>query len=282
MPVVLKTQSAFSKPSPWSNFTFRNEISNTPETKAPKFQVKYDLVKRNSQKTNDFATVYEPTRAYGTTVQAFNAVVTPVKTKTETPVKTETFETQTETFDIKQDPEFLKVVTGIAAYERALAEEEISKIKKQKALAEFQAGLTTDFLNTFLYGKFKVPIEMSEELSLIMKAAQRVEGSLDKKGNFILRTDSQYNNDIQQQLNDWLDTAAAAGIQKREYTMDDVTEMLEDYFNNKLRPLKRKRTEEPPKFGKSFKKTKVEKTDKSKVSYENILLTKRRKGTKKV
>ncbi len=275
MPVVLKTQSTFHKSSPWSNFTFQHELPITPETRAPKFQVKYDLVKRNSESV---ATVIEPTTYVPLTRQPFNAVVTPVKMESKVEA------VQTEPIDIKKEAEFLKTVTGIAAYEKAMAEEKISKMEKEKAMSDFQANFVQDFLNTFLYSKFKVPVSMAEELNLIIQAAKKVEGSVDKDGKFVLRQDSQYNKDIEEQLNDWLDTAVASGIQTRQYTIDDISKEIEEYFNSKLRPLKRKRSQEPPKFGKSFKKVKVGKPsgDKSKVTYENILLTKRRRGTKKV
>jgi hypothetical protein len=271
MPVVLKTQRSFHKSSPWSNFTFQHELPFTPETKAPKFQVKYDLVKRNFESV---ATVIEPTTYVPLTRQSFNAVVTPVKMESKIEA------VQTEPIDIKQEPEFLKTVTGIAAYERAMAQEEISKIEKQKAMSDFQANFVKDFLNTFLYTKFKVPPEMAEDLNLIIESAKRVEGSVDKDGKFVLRKDSEYNKDIEQQLNDWLDVAVASGIQTRQYTIDDISKEIEEYFNSKLRPLKRKR-QEPFVFGDQRKKVKIGKpTDKSKVSHENILLTKKRKGKK--
>ena len=60
MPVILKTQKAFIKFSPLSHFTFQHELPMTPETKAPKFQVKYNLVKRDSQ-SEPVASVFEPT-----------------------------------------------------------------------------------------------------------------------------------------------------------------------------------------------------------------------------
>lgn len=88
MPVILKTQKSFQKLSPWSNFMFPNEISQSAEVKAPKFQVKYNLVKRDSQR-EPVASVFEPTNYVPLVVQQFQVKAEP-QVKAETQLKIET------------------------------------------------------------------------------------------------------------------------------------------------------------------------------------------------
>jgi hypothetical protein len=88
MPVILKTQKSFQKLSPWSNFTFPNEISQSAEVKAPKFQVKYNLVKRNSQR-DPVASVFEPTNYVPLVVQQFQVKAEPQPVEPQVEMETE-------------------------------------------------------------------------------------------------------------------------------------------------------------------------------------------------
>lgn len=105
--------------------------------------------------------------------------------------------------------------------------------------------LKQDFINNFLYTKFKVPIEMDEELQTILNSLTRVEGTF-KDGKFSLRKDSEYNQDMYNQLNDWLNRAVQAGVQIREFNHADVTNLLEAYGSvmNRVNVLKRKQSGE--------------------------------------
>jgi hypothetical protein len=237
MPVILKTQRAFVKFSPSSQFTFPNETSSTAELKAPKFQVKYNLVKRDSQK-EIVASVFEPT-TYTPLVQqpqidfaanqralaqagqaAYERAI--LQQGMEPQVKAETVVggMQTEPYSITQHPDFFETVEGLL--------DSIENDTKEKvARAEFQANLQKDFINTFLYSKFKVPPEMDEQLFLIIESAKNCEFTVDENGKVVLRKDSEYNQDIFKQLDAWMDVASAAGAQRREMTIDDATKLIE-------------------------------------------------------
>jgi hypothetical protein len=138
-------------------------------------------------------------------------------------------------------PDFYKTMVGIDAYQKEQLQKALeAQTASQKASLEAMAmerdeanvtrDFTKNFYDTFLYGKFAVPIEMQEELSLLWQnGVQRAEFSIND-GKKVLRDDSEFNRSLYEALDSWLTRAAQAGLQRRTMGIEDFTDKVQQYI----------------------------------------------------
>lgn len=138
-------------------------------------------------------------------------------------------------------PDFYKTMVGMDAYQKEQLQKALeAQTASQKASLEAMAmerdeanvtrDFTKNFYDTFLYGKFAVPIEMQEELSLLWQnGVQRAEFSIND-GKKVLRDDSEFNRSLYEALDSWLTRAAQAGLQRRTMGIEDFTDKVQQYI----------------------------------------------------
>jgi hypothetical protein len=172
-----------------------------------------------------------PTTQYPTSVsstRSWNGEGIPVSTQTETfrnPFKPISISTQTGVIPItplEQHPDFFRTMTGVQAFEKAQAEEAVEKVESEKRQMASEVALMNDFISTFMFDRFKVPIDMAEELNTLLQMTKNLE--LDSKGK--LRKDSPYNQDLYRDIDNWMDRAVQAGAANRRVSISDWSRFL--------------------------------------------------------
>jgi hypothetical protein len=164
---------------------------------------------------------------------------------------TSTVGVQTGPYPITQHPEFFDTIQGVIAFEQQEYQKQLNAAERAIAEERYQKELYQEFIQNFLFGHFKVPIEMAEELDFLMGMLRRVEGHFEN-GRFIVNRQSQYNRDLFNNFDEWLRDAAAAGQRVKLFSMGDITSMIEDYINRKDIPKRGRGVTKKKKVKKSY------------------------------
>jgi hypothetical protein len=234
------------------SFQFEHEKFKTPETKVPTYRPKFSryTTKQNPAQVDQPST-YQPlvvqipsnpvvqTRDIGTqsgySTNEFSMQAAPSQNEIGTMtsnVKNISTGSQTEQYLISEHPGFYDLVTGIVAGEKYKYDEMIKAAEEAKAYAIYEKNLMSDFIDTFLYGSFRVPPEMSEELRLIIEASKKAELITNDQGQLQVNPNSEYNQSLTDMFNDWLTRAVHAGDQNRLNWAVPIDTVIEDYIKS--------------------------------------------------
>ena len=267
------------------SFKFPHELSQTPETKIPKYTVKYSAKKKKaltsvatqtSAPTDGQVLGEMPARVYSsnTYTPLVNPIILPkISKSTQVDFQTQGIGTQADfqTQEMGTQADFQTQEMGtqvnlppteadITYFIDSIRQEfeqrvndmqsAITSAELQTTQAQVGAYFNRLFIDTFFY-YLGIPEEMKIELDSILDNLKRAELTKDNQGNVIIDTNSEYNAMVYGNLNNWL-ASARDQLKARDFiplvSVKDVMTQTNPIVKNTPPPLVPKKRPGDPYF----------------------------------